>query len=699
MLYPINSHESRNNIAFKKHIRRIAPSNPEAVATINYRLQEKINILKSVYLEMVNRVKNNSVLASKMASGINNIRIDDSIITVLGKDNTSIKLSMLEVGISKLFRIKFLENKELKKMITVDNYKLVERVNKNDIIYLKREDVNEEEITSSIENLYKTLDEPFLELKKYMRSNDFTKVEIPKEKSFKFKPVLEKKEIIPGVTADMLPTSRLLQNEEKPLFSYAALRDKTESLKTSEEPSIKPKRRGRPPKAESIAKKEANTEFSAEPKRRGRPPKAESIVKKEANTELSAEPKRRGRPPKAKTVKLSSTNQSRKRIDNSTAGQLPKSIIEKIQQIEALSQEISSIWKNFSHSKLVRIKKIFNVSTRKKHGLYFDEPNGDKFSVIKLNRKDFKDSNLLKISFNSGDNTQNIFAVIDNAKNLVSNISGKNHQAFYSKLRYQTQNEVNSIVYQGNLQVTIDKIINKLSELKKSLVNEEWKKQPQKHYSLDETVYKDIEVLWENLKSIEKLGTENKFPKRDFDILKTQRGFGGFDFIKDNCSILFDKNTNRYGTQFRIVFRENDEIKESFMITADRKIVKNTKNGAIPHVGNLVYVKEDDFSSDMLENLKSLIKSLEKLSTEYRKETAQKIYGVSSQEIRAKNNQKMVNAQYDEVKSVMDNAVEDLENTLNEIKENFGIVYKFNEVVNKIKKDFKKFLSKFSKNK
>ena len=51
-------------------------------------------------------------------------------------------------GIEEL--IKFLENKELKKMITVDNYKLVERVNKNDIIYLKREDVNEEEITSKL---------------------------------------------------------------------------------------------------------------------------------------------------------------------------------------------------------------------------------------------------------------------------------------------------------------------------------------------------------------------------------------------------------------------------------------------------------------------------------------------------------------------------------------------------------------------
>ena len=84
-------------------------------------------------------------------------------------------------------------------------------------------------------------------------------------------------------------------------------------------------------------------------------------------------------------------------------------------QIEDLYQEINNIWGEFKHSKLGRVKRAFNIRTRRKHGFDFEEPNGDRISLIRLAKKDFKDSNLLKITFNASNSSQEVFAVIDNA--------------------------------------------------------------------------------------------------------------------------------------------------------------------------------------------------------------------------------------------------------------------------------------------
>ena len=50
MLYPINSYENRNSVAFQKQIRRVAVAGPEKIATINFRVLGKINNLKSIPL-------------------------------------------------------------------------------------------------------------------------------------------------------------------------------------------------------------------------------------------------------------------------------------------------------------------------------------------------------------------------------------------------------------------------------------------------------------------------------------------------------------------------------------------------------------------------------------------------------------------------------------------------------------------------
>lgn len=773
MLYPINSHENSNNLSFKKHIRRLASSNPEAIATLNYQMLERINTLKSAYLEIINRVKSNSILASQMATGINNIRIDDSIITVLGDNNTTIKLSMLEVGISKLFRIKFLENKELRNMITVDNYKLVERVNKNDIVYLKKNSINESEIASCIENLYKTLDEPFLELKKYLRSNNFTKVEIPKEKSIKFKPALEKIEIIPGVTADMLPISRTTNQEEKPLFSYAALIAKTEpqkksisetrteeieiisendvatspkrrgrTPKTSKEIDTPAKRRGRPPKASTLAEEKTEQKVPT-PKRRGRPAKIINNISEGSVENIVSIPKRRGRPPKANKMVLLEVKpkKTRKRIDNSTAGQLPRTLTEKIKQAEFLYQEINNLWKDFSHTKLVRLKNLFNVGTRRKHGLYFDEPNGDKLSIIKLERKDFKDSNLLKINFESSNKSLNVFAVIDNAKKLVSNVSGKNNQAFYSKLRYQTQNEVNNTVYQGNLQVTIDKIIHKLSELKKSLANEEWKlKQNRKlkstpkaistskkqetttpenivktklesvrvkpeskpAFRFEKHIITQIESLWQDLQATtEQLNSSKKSKKIKAKLSISKSYLGGFKIKDKDSSISIDKLTNVHGRQYRIIEKKDKTIENAFIITEDGLVVKNIVNGNLPATKKLKFVTEDDDTDKILRGVVKTYNKLKNFSQKLKKEVEENTnnapFNIDSSINLLQEEKETMDAE--QVKKVMNDAIEDLDNTIVEIKKDFGIIYKFNEVVNKIKQNFSEFISKLSNNK
>ena len=135
------------------------------------------------------------------------------------------------------------------------------------------------------------------------------------------------------------------------------------------------------------------------------------------------------------------------------------------------------------------------------------------------------------------------------------------------------------------------------------------------------------------------------------------------------------------------------------MITEDGKFVKNAKNGLIPHVGNMVFVKAEDFSGETIDRIMAHLETLEKWVTRYAKETKQKINGTPLPKISTKTVFQPEGMNYREVKTVMNRAVRDLENALDDIKKNFGVVNKFNQTVDKVRKDFENFLLRFNQNK
>lgn len=726
MLYPISSQDNKSKVVFRWQKAMKPYLKTDGVAILNPVLREKINILKSIYIEMINNAKNNNIFASKMLSGFNNVRIEDSIIIVTAADNKSIKLSMLEVGVSKLFRIKFFENKELKKILTFDDYKLVERVNKKDITYFKKDVVNETELASTINFLYEMLDEPFLEVKKCMRIKS-SDVEAPKGKFVKFVSQIEKKEVVSGVTPDMLPISKVIPQENKPLFSYAELIGekstkegllKEEKMEVDEDQASKIKRRGRPSKEVRLEVEKKENETSV-PKRRGRPPKVAKVLIEEKESETIT-PKRRGRPSKAsKVLTAMHSLASYEKNEKSLVGKIPNTFTKKVLQLEELYQEVNDLLKDFSSSKLLQLKQLFNVEINKKRGLYFVEQNGDKLSVAKFNRKNADNSKLLKISFNNSDSTQNMFAIIDDAKKLVSNLSEKNYITSQKKIRYKTQNEVNSTVYQASFLATIDKIINKLSEVKKVLVNQKWqaKRQekinlkpdvvssavkkgvvkPVENYVLPKHLIRQIENLWQELKAIEDLGLANKLQKKDTKFIITERGSTAFQFVNNGKSILMDKNVNKHGIQYRFVIKKDKVIEESCIITENGLIVKNTLNGHIPNTPKLKFVVDGEGTNELLANVVKNYNKIKNFSQKYRKDVEtqikrKKFEKVLKAELNTDNKEKTVCLT--EVKEDLKNSIEELDNTIIEIKKDFGVIYKFNEVVENIKLRFKKFFEK-----
>ena len=698
MLYPINQQINSNNINFKKQVLAKDLAKTKGIATINYQLYQKISSLKETYIEIINKVKSSDILATKIASDINNIKIDDSGITVMNENNKKIKLSIFEIGLSKLFRIKLFENDELKNIVTFDNYKIVDHINKNEIFYSEKDSINEQEIDSMIEYIYAEIDKQFLDLRKYIQTGKLPLGNDLKTRLHIYEQTSAKKEIVPGVTADMLPKARTSEQEQKPLFSYAAfIENSTQAKKIKKDPIIED------------TKNEIADASLIEPK-------------KERTKKIRLEHKADASKKALKNRQIIST----KKTENQTIGIIPRICKEKIILIEVLYDDINELLKKISPHKLLQIKKSFNIITSKKHGFYFEEPNGDKLSVIKLKRKDPKDPNLLKVSFNSAVNLQNIFAVISNSKNLVSNISEKNYQKYNLKPRYQTQNEVNNLTYQGSFQVILDKIIKKFSEIKKALINHEWKKNYNEkigiktntneteskkinitsthdNFILDDYLVRSIKNLWEELKATDELRKLNNIIKKDFEFIIVDKGGRGFNFKDKDQSILINKSTRNSVSQYKIVVKDNNNVvKEAFVMTENGFLIKNHNNGELLS-SKLSYIKNNEDTNKIIASMVKYSNKLKKMSRLYKKDLEQKIQDKtnsnSQNQLHFGEEINNIKLEVNEVNNITEKKSTESDNSVVDVKKEQDIIYKLKELVKKIKQKFNEVLSKLNKNK
>ncbi len=646
MLYPINSQDTHSNIIFQKQMKIVPNSNLKEIARLELRLFVKANALKKAYIEFIDIVKNNSVLANKILSEFNNIEIADNILTILGENNNSFKLSVVENDLSKLFRIKSLNNNELQNVITLDSDKIVERIDRTNIIYLKKDNFKEEEFVSNFEHIYNSLYEPFVEINKYIRKYNYTQNAHNNSKTTTFTQLNDKKEIIPGITADMLPPSTISYQEKKPLFSYAAIIEKTPTASKRKKSSQK-----------------------------------KSSIDTNKNSTLSKHIKSDS--PKNNSI-------TTKKIVTPQDGEIPKSFTRKIKQIEELYQEISNLCKNFSESKFSNLKRIFNINFKDTGEIHFDEANGNIISISKN-----KNSKLLSISLVNKANNKNFFVAIDNAKKVVNNIYNSQKLSDNKKITYRTQNEVNNIVYTSDFQATIDKIIIKLTELKKLLDNEKWKIRQNNtinpktiteqekpnfkntknilinslstptNFIINKVLLKEIEDLWQELKNIDTLMISKGFQKKDFSFFAQEPEHKGFNFIDTDKTLLFDKIESSIGKQYQIILKKKQKIKEHFVITEVGEIIKNAKNTNSPE-----------------SKITKIYKRLKLFSNLYKQELESTIGKTTPENTLIEKKNGIINTEV---------------STIEEVKTSSDFTSKFSEIILKIKLGINEVLNKFNK--
>lgn len=646
MLYPINSQDTHSNIIFQKQMKIVPNSNLKEIARLELRLFVKANALKKAYIEFIDIVKNNSVLANKILSEFNNIEIADNILTILGENNNSFKLSVVENDLSKLFRIKSLNNNELQNVITLDSDKIVERIDRTNIIYLKKDNFKEEEFVSNFEHIYNSLYEPFVEINKYIRKYNYTQNAHNNSKTTTFTQINDKKEIIPGITADMLPPSTISHQEKKPLFSYAAIIEKTPTASKRKKSSQK-----------------------------------KSSIDTNKNSTLSKHIKSDS--PKNNSI-------TTKKIVTPQDGEIPKSFTRKIKQIEELYQEISNLCKNFSESKFSNLKRIFNINFKDTGEIHFDEANGNIISISKN-----KNSKLLSISLVNKANNKNFFVAIDNAKKVVNNIYNSQKLSDNKNLTYRTQNEVNNIVYTSDFQATIDKIIIKLTELKKLLDNEKWKIRQNNtinpktiteqekpnfgntkkilinsistptNFIISKVLLKEIKDLWQELKNIDTLMISKGFQKKEFSFFVQEPEHKGFNFIDTDKTLHFDKIESSIGNQYQMILKKNQKIKEHFVITEVGEIIKNAKNTNSPE-----------------SKITKIYKRLKLFSNLYKQELESTIGKTTPENTLIEKKNGIINTEV---------------STIEEVKTSSDFTSKFSEIASKFKLSINKFLNKFNK--
>ena len=661
MISRITYKNNYSNPIFGKKITRV-PDKANEVATINSVSLSKVNTLKSAYMELANRANENSALASKLAAGVNNVKFDGSVFTVNCDESKTVKFFMIDVGQRKLFRIKLLEDNQLKNMVTLDNYRLVERINKNNFTYLTNSMVNIDEVYNLIDSVYDDVDETLLDVRRFIRRKDFEAIDLPqnvltvqktaKEQDSTVKP----KEILPGVTADMLPLSnKPSNNNAQKMFSYSAIIQATKA-KTSE---VQDKLNKTNP-----INSNRTTELSSE----------------------SAAPKR-GRPHKVESNE-------------------PKGVFTDVAKLSDLVAHISD-YKN-------RMSEVYLLTLKKKSGLFDNNKlTGTKFktpnSNLLLSEVNNKYGQFWKIVDYNDDYTVNSSFIIDKSGKIVKNwkLKAPNSNLLHAPIFY-TENEVEQLHLNEKISASLalmqestnkfDKFIQGKGRYGRVMdIDSNSYKLPLEVSSRVDKIndtYNTIQELWKDF-------SQFYFTKlKDIFDISTKRN--AIYFTLPNKDVLAIKKSSRKNfadSNFLdlTVYDPNKNVKFSTLFDGNNKIVSNVASLSNPFVKNLKYlssesaktfVEQEDFLSVLNmaeEKLGAVCSYLQ--NNDFNKTTRAK---------RVPKTLSLVDnsVKYDDVKITLDNAIQELDDALDYIKQNFGIVNRFNEAVEKVKSDFNNLLSK-----
>lgn len=670
MLYPISSNGKNNNIVFgKKIVRQFVTPN----ATVNYKYMQNVNMMKSAYLETINRVSQNNVLLAKFKQEFQNIRIEDNVLTILGEDNKSVKFSMIEIDLRKIFRIKFFDNKELVNMITLDNDRLVKRLDKKNIEYATTDIVDMNQVNSTIETIANAVDLPLLNIRRFLRNPElaFDRTKIQEPIRFEIpKSVQELKD--KGITPTELPLAKTSKESSKaPLFSYAQLisNSKKEMVEKAASKPVERVKRGN----------------------RAKKPLVTTVVLKKTVA------------PKASSVESKSSI-------NKPIGILPSEIAEKLSEVQALYKEMYDIFKSMSISKAMMIKKSSNLAQTRAKGLDFINEAGQRVSLSTPQLPRFSERNLFRIKVLEN-NFPDIVEIFDNNKRVVQNVANDTIQE--KNIRYKNSESVAKIANNERFVEALNFAKEELIKLKDFVENKKWRKPKglAKKVAQEKTikaktfvhvkpeVLSELESLWQNLKTIDENAKKLKILKSNIAMFQTGKAIKDYRFITPDGLLMFGMLSNRFGNFYKITKVVDAKIISSHIISTDGRIVAtpNAKTGGLAQY--VAYSRESNFDKEIFNVIDEEIKTLKDYTDKYQSavENVVVVKPKLGRKSKSKINKKM-DFNHEQVKQIMEKAMSDLDSAIATIKKEFGVIKLFNKTVNDIKKSFQKFLDETKQN-
>ena len=189
--------------------------------------------------------------------------------------------------------------------------------------------------------------------------------------------------------------------------------------------------------------------------------------------------------------------------------------------------------------------------------------------------------------------------ITDSGKISVNKYSS-NRNSKKPKLKFLSQEEINSPENQNNIQNSINNALSKLKDFQNYIERQGWRIRKSKEVedkeiaNLDFSTIKKIRTIKKRYENIrQKLSSMSFYEARKLknkyspnSPSKTSR----IEFsnpLGDGMNYFFDKSLTRYGEIYKIVkYKDKANVEEKFAITADGKVVKNLSHSALTRISS-----------------------------------------------------------------------------------------------------------------
>lgn len=673
MFTKINTHSAYNSPTFNS-LKLPSQHITAQKASLPVKSQEQIRLLKSVCSEIFSSFALDKSLLPKLESLAGFIKLTPSSILLGASEKDFISFSMPKVGNNTLFHMEITKDSQPVTKIILDSFdKLIKSYDDN-ITYLLSNEVDQNSLSASIENIFNASDAPLFDLRMFIRRNcsdnkvDFSSIIIPNISDYRIMTATNHSEKKLNETQNKLHTEKFPTISEVGNFSYREI-IKQQEEKTKKELAQKTEKDTKNNSVEIVnseqkskrksATKRIKSPVAVEPK----PAEEKEAVKKKITGNKKVKSLVVSKPKvkvKKTPVKKKVVDKKKAKLDENIPKNKPgrprknpqKSVVDKISDLlpkkklgrpKAQDTNIKSAG-TIGAEALAKINKIFglnnfietfmkSISSPTRHVVY------SSYAGLKVRKSGFIFNDIdLRFFRRSGWNGAKGMSIADanNKINLFDNGFIPVSNADLSKtakldtMQYLTQSEMDDEQYKTIFDKLLDKTIIEMEKYKTFLERRGWRSVERRIAIEDEG--KIAPKQFELLKIVEEKYNALRYKlmhmnsgkscciKRDYGIVPIKSARLEFiDAYKDGYNLIFSKLKTRYGELYLVVKHSGkDVLEEVFAITQDGRLIKNiNKNFGLNKIINhkerdVKYVNNEQIEKENL--LPKLELILEKLN-------------------------------------------------------------------------------------